>query len=64
MNDLERNLVWVTDNQGKEFLCTLDSECNDALESNRKIPQKFEELSMCERVSCRDVDEVLGVEWW
>ena len=60
-------LFWVKDKEGRDFACTLDSECNDTLErldSSREIPQKLEELSACERVSCRDVNEILGVEWW
>jgi hypothetical protein len=64
MNKFEDNLIWVKDNEGKEYLCTLNSECNETLNEDRELPRKFEELSMCERVSCRDVEEALGVEWW
>ena len=67
MNEYERRLVWVNDKEGREYLCTLDSECNatfERLESSREIPNSLEELSACERASCRDVEEVLGVEWW
>lgn len=65
MNEFERRLVWVNDKEGREYLCTLDSECNETLKRlDRETPKKIEELSACERVSCRDVEEVLGVEWW
>lgn len=58
-----KGLIWVNDNEGREFVCALDGDCNDNLGSNRKIPEKFEELSACERVSCRVVNK-FGVEWW
>jgi len=64
MSGFEESLIWIKDKDGKEFLCTLNSECNETMDSDRKIPHNLEELSMCERVSCREVDEVLGVEWW
>ena len=64
MSGFEESLVWVKDKEGKDFLCTLNSECNETLNDTRGIPHKLEELSRCERVSCRAVDEVLGVEWW
>ena len=62
--------VWVNDNEGKEFICTLDNsvctldERNEVvctLDSNRKIPHKIEELSMRERSSCRNSISVIGV---
>ena len=60
--------VWVNDKEGKEFICTLDSmcsldECNEVistLDSNRKIPNKFEELSEHERASCRSSASIFG----
>ena len=64
MGRFEQNLVWVKDIEGREYLCTLNSECNETLSDNREIIQNLEELSMCERVGCQDVEEVLGVEWW
>ena len=64
MSRFEENLVWVKDIKGKEYLCTLNSERNETLNDDQEFPHKFEELSTRERVSCRDVEEVLGVEWW
>ena len=61
--------VWVNDNEGKEFICTLDSmctldECNEfigTLDSDRKIPKKLEELTEHERSSCRSSVAVFGM---
>ena len=61
--------VWVNDKEGREDICTLDSlcsldECNEVvstLDSNRKIPNKLEELSAHERLSCRNSVAVIGV---
>lgn len=64
MNRFEENLVWVKDTEGSDYLCTLNSECNETFNDNRKIPHTLEDLSTCERVSCRNVEEALGVEWW
>lgn len=63
MSKFEENLIWVKDNKGRDYLCTLDREFNET-NDNREIPHKLEELSTVERVSCRDVEEALGVEWW
>ena len=60
--------VLINDNDGNEFICTLDSlcsldECNEVvstLESDRKIPRNLEELSEHERHSCRSSILVLG----
>jgi hypothetical protein len=49
-------LVWVNDKDGKEFVCSLDS--------NRKSPKQLDELSEHERSSCRDVNEIVGTERW
>ena len=64
MSGFEESLVWVKDKEGKDFICILNSECNEALNGNRKLPHSLEELSMCERVGCREVEEVLGGGWW
>ena len=56
MKEIERDLIWINDKAGRDYLCTLDS--------NRAMPVKFEELSPQERVTCRNVEEVLAVEWW
>jgi hypothetical protein len=55
MNGYE-GLVWVNDNDGKEFVCSLDN--------NRKSPTKFDDLSEHERGSCRNVNEIVGTERW
>ena len=60
--------VLVTNDEGKEFVCTLDSVCtlderNEVvctLDSNRKIPRKIDELSEFERNSCRNSVSVFG----
>ena len=49
-------LVWVNDKEGREFVCTLDS--------NRKNPRTFEDLSEHERSSCCNVNEIVGTERW
>ena len=56
-------LVLVKDNAGDKFICALDSLCSldkckevvSTLDSNRKIPNKIDELSAHERRSCRDL---------
>ena len=61
--------VLVKDNIGDKFICTLDSLCSldrcnevvSTLDSNRKIPNKLEELSAPERSSCRDLGPSAGV---
>lgn len=59
----------VNDNEGREFICTLDNsvctldERNEVvctLESTRKIPTKFEELSETERSTCRSSISIPG----
>jgi|GEM_PF-1580908 len=61
--------VLVSDNEGNEFVCTLDNsictldERNEfvcTLDSNRKIPNKLEELTEHERSSCRNSVSVIG----
>jgi len=58
MNKIEERIVWVTDKEGRYFLCRI----KNYLDKNRKTPYKLEELSMSERASCRDVDKILGIE--
>ena len=50
------NLVWVNDKEGKEFVCRLDGY--------RDGPKKFDDLSEHERLSCRNVNEIIGTERW
>ncbi len=50
------SLVWVNDKDGKEFVCSLDS--------NRESPKKYDDLSEHERQSCRNVNEIVGTERW
>ncbi len=49
------NLVWVNDKDGKEFVCTLDSN---------ESKKKYEELTEHERKSCTNVNEIVGTERW
>lgn len=51
------NLVWVSDKDGKEFVCALDRH-------DDTTPTRFDELSEHERQSCRDVNEIIGTERW
>ena len=55
--------VLVSGNLGDKFICTLDNSCSldkrnkvvSALDGERKIPTKLEDLSAHERKSCRDL---------
>lgn len=51
------SLVWVNDKDGKEFVCSLDSGHQDT-------PRRFDDLSEHERMSCRNVNEIIGTERW
>ena len=54
MNTYER-LIVVRDKEGKKFVCTMESECNESfcrLDGSRTIPRNLEELSKHERSSC------------
>lgn len=50
------SLVWVRDDDGKEFSCTLDA--------NRGNVKKFDELTEHEKKSCMDVSQIIGTERW
>ena len=49
------SMVWVQDNSGREFSCTLDSA--------RKV-RSFGDLTDHERASCMNVNAILGDERW
>ena len=50
------SLVWVNDNTGREFSCTLDTP--------RGAVKSIDELSSHERKSCMDVNQMVGTERW
>lgn len=47
-------MVWVRDNQGAEYSCTVDQD--------RKVRNK-EDLTSNEQKSCMDLNVVLGDSW-
>jgi len=47
-------MVWVQDNKGTEYACTIDQ--------NRNVKNK-EELSQKEQKSCLNLNTVLGDSW-
>lgn len=49
-------MVWVNDDDGREFSCTLDT--------NRKGIHKLNQLTEHERQSCMDVSLLIGTERW
>lgn len=51
MNPYERQIV-VNDKEGMKFVCTMEGERNDKLDSNQSIPKLLEELSEHERRRC------------
>jgi len=51
-----RNLVWVRDKNGKEYVCSVASLKGDI--------RTKEELSSEERASCADVSIIVGTERW
>jgi len=68
MNDYGCSVL-VNDNEGNQVFCTLEdivcslSERNEVIctiDINRKIPDKFEELSEYERSTCRSSVSVFG----
>lgn len=49
-----RSLVWLNDENGKEYVCSLEH-------SDKKT---FEELSEEEKRRCADVNQIVGTERW
>ncbi len=52
------SLVWVNDSEGREFVCTLDSNRTST------SPKRMEELTEHERGSCQDTSALIGDERW
>ena len=50
------SLVWVRDDNGKEFSCSLDSTRNGI--------RSIDDLTDHERASCMDVSLIVGTERW
>ena len=50
------SLVWVRDNNGKEFSCSLDN--------GRSGVHNISDLTDHERASCMDVSQIVGTERW
>lgn len=50
------SLVWVRDNDGREFSCTVGG--------NRGELKSFDELTEQEKKSCMDVSQIVGTERW
>jgi hypothetical protein len=49
------SLIWVNDNNGKEYVCSLEN-----IDSARPFDQFTEE----ERKQCADVNQIVGSERW
>ncbi len=49
------SLVWIHDNKGKEYVCSLDNSDNT---------ESFEQLSDEEKTKCSDVNQIVGTERW
>lgn len=47
-------LVWISDKQGKEYVCSLEGTA----------AASFEQLSDGERERCSDVSQIIGTECW
>lgn len=52
MNAGYESLVWITDNDGREYVCSLDDIRNE------------NELNAEERAKCMDVSQIIGTERW
>ena len=50
------NLIWISDNDGKEYVCELDRVRNDFKDGD--------ELSSEERCFCTNVSGIVGTERW
>ncbi|MGA7276364.1 MAG: hypothetical protein WBW79_00355 [Desulfocapsaceae bacterium] len=49
------SLIWLKDNNGKEYVCYLD----DAADK-----ESFEQLSEEQKRKCADVNQLVGTERW
>ncbi len=50
------SMVWVHDDKGREFNCTLDHA--------RSGVKSLDDLSEHERASCMNVNSIIGTERW
>lgn len=50
------SLVWVQDNSGREFSCSLDTFSSNVRSIN--------DLNQHERNSCQDINLIVGTERW
>ncbi len=50
------SLVWVRDDEGHEFSCSLDT--------SRGGVNSLDDLTEHERASCMDVNSIIGTERW
>ena len=48
------SLVWINDQDGKEYVCSLDDAGK----------RSFEDLSEAEQKQCADVNQIIGTERW
>jgi len=49
------SLSWINDENGREFVCSLDNSPNG---------KTFEQLSDEEKAKCTDVNQIVGTERW
>jgi len=49
------SLTWLNDNDGKEYVCSIDNI------GNRK---SFDQLTEEEKKQCSDVNQIVGTERW
>lgn len=48
-----RSLTWISDKEGHEFVCALETE-----------KKRFEELTEEEKRKCANVNQIIGTERW
>jgi len=51
-----QSLVWVNDNNGNQFSCTLETQRPDVT--------KYNQLTNQEKQSCMNVNGIIGTERW
>lgn len=49
------SLTWINDQDGKEYVCTIDNVVNK---------KSFEQLTDDEKKRCTDVNQMVGTERW
>lgn len=50
------SLAWVNDEDGHEYVCTV--------ESDHQNEKQYEKLRNSEKATCEDVNQIVGTERW